>query len=113
MDKQAPGIRNQKFAKRSNARRIAMRHNLPNGHARYELRQQLKFRRALPAIQDPIHIGILHEFEKDSLSVHFLDAGSIRGQLSRREKINSSERLLVHLESGQAAVQWQVTLFPG
>src|SRR5882724_8862063 len=81
-------VRDDQVTKRTDASGVEMRHYSPYGHLRDELTYCVELSGTLPPVQQPVHVGILHEIEKRLARTHCFYPGCIGLFNTRSEDVH-------------------------
>ncbi len=75
-----------------------------HGHMLNQPAEDVKFRRALLPVQNPVHICVLHQFKKCFAWTDFFNARSALVVAARRKQIDNAEWQLRRREFGASPV---------
>lgn len=89
-----------------------MRHDAAYGNLLDDFPKLIEFFSAALAIEQPIHIGVLHESEQGIFGPHLFDARSARIRRAFAKKINDTERFFLVGKLGADAIERQIAFFP-
>src|SRR5208282_1188189 len=106
------GIRQDSVAQFPNSPAVAMGHDAPDRNLLDYLPQLVELLRAPFTIQQPVHVGILHQFEKCLPRTHLLEARRICLPGTAAKQIDESNRPSPVREFRARPIQRQKALFP-
>ncbi len=105
-------VRDDQLTKRADSSRIDMGNDSANRHLRNELTKCVELRSALSPVQQPVHVGILNQFEKRLASTHCFYSRRIGLCDTGSEVVHRAYHTPLLLEFRIPAIQRQKKLIP-